>query len=609
MRSFYSSSWSGRKAGAFWLLVLLLGALITACDAGSSSSLASSTPTNLALQVTPLDLGIPTQALNAPIVGQMSAGQILHIGITFKINPDVLKQIDQSGLDNGQNAQGSNIASKLGISPATYQQIKNFLEIDNAKLTLSQTSTWLTVDIKTGSLGRLLRTTFVLHKLNNRTFYTPDPAHMPVLPTVLANQILAVSGLDNFSRPQRPTELANQQATSQPLQKGNVPTLCPAQSSWQANIPVIYPQDIAHIYGMDRLGVHGEGMKVILIEAYDTYIKSDLPIYFHCVGYHGQFSTVTLDKVPSGDFGESEMDIEQIAGLAPAASIVDYQGDAYGAWQNGNWWVVVNDLLQRAIADNQKNTHAGTVVSISMQDDEGTVSKSDLAMINQSLQIMTSVEHMSVFVSTGDCAAFSLDQYNKLSVSFPASDPWAVAVGGTILNSTRQGARVSESAWGDSTMDHSQCNNSWGGGGGLSTAFSMPAWQKNYGKSIPGFHNRYSNGMRQDADITGDAAYLLNYYQGQWSNDGGGTSASAPMLAAGMALLNESLLKARGHFYYGPAAYYYAADHSGNLHPFFDVTLNNNIYYPSTRGWDYPSGLGVPNYADLYTLLIASLPS
>jgi len=37
-----------------------------------------------------------------------------------------------------------------------------------------------------------------------------------------------------------------------------------------------YPKDIAHIYGMDRLRAQGEGMKVLLIEAYDTYQQSDL---------------------------------------------------------------------------------------------------------------------------------------------------------------------------------------------------------------------------------------------------------------------------------------------------------------------------------------------
>ncbi|MBO0780091.1 MAG: hypothetical protein J2P37_14805 [Ktedonobacteraceae bacterium] len=590
----------------FWLLLLLVSVLLAGCNSDTALHPGSSTPTSAALQFTPLKLGIPSQALNAPVIGPLPLGQLLHIGVTFKIDQNALKQAGQNGRANSDNNQHVDIAKQFGISDQTYQQVKAFFGISDAKLTLSQTRTWMTVDIKAGSLGTLLQTTFLLHQKDDHTFYTPDPAHMPVLPTPLAHQILSISGLDNFSRPSPPAN--HQPAVPSSASHQFAGTYCPARRDWPSNLSVIYPADIAHIYGMDRLGVQGEGMKVLLIEAYDTYKQSDLQTYFQCVGYHGQFSTITLDSIPKNDFGfsESELDIEQVAGLAPGANIVVYQGDAYGAWQSGNWWVVVNDLLQRAIADNQKGS-AGTVVSISMQADEGYVSQSDLDAIDQSLWMLTSAEHMSVFVSTGDCAAFSLYQYNKLSVSFPASDPWAVAVGGTVLHATQQGMRAAETAWGNASADHRTCNNSWGGGGGLSAAFSMPGWQENYGKAIQGFHNRYSNGARQNADIAVDAANLLDYYHGKWSNGGGGTSASTPIAAAGMSLLNEALIKATHSYYFGPAAYYHAAATAGTLQPFFDVIQGNNIYYPATRGWDYPSGLGVPNYAEFYAVLVSDL--
>ncbi|MBO0794617.1 MAG: hypothetical protein J2P36_27195, partial [Ktedonobacteraceae bacterium] len=99
----------------------------------------------------------------------------------------------------------------------------------------------------------------------------------------------------------------------------------------------------------------------------------------------------------------------------------------------------------------------------------------------------------------------------------------------------------------------------------------------------------------------------LDYYHGKWSNGGGGTSASTPIAAAGMSLLNEALIKATHSYYFGPAAYYHAAATAGTLQPFFDVIQGNNIYYPATRGWDYPSGLGVPNYAEFYAVLVSDL--
>src|SRR5579864_3884797 len=132
------------------------------------------------------------------------------------------------------------------------------------------------------------------------------------------------------------------------------------------------------------------------------------------------------------------------AGLAPAASIVVYQTDGNAG---DDPWTQVNDELQHIIDANTNNASAGSVVSISLGIDEADITSDDVNALDSSLQQLTKVEHMTVFVASGDCGAFAGETFGQLSVSFPASDPWAVAVGGTELSVNGQGMRTDEVAW------------------------------------------------------------------------------------------------------------------------------------------------------------------
>src|SRR5207245_7892165 len=91
----------------------------------------------------------------------------------------------------------------------------------------------------------------------------------------------------------------------------------------------------------------------------------------------------------------------------------------------------------------------------------GDISSNVVRALDNSLQQLTKVEHMTVFVASGDCAAFADETYGDLSVSFPASDPWAVAVGGTELSVDGQGNRTNEVAW-SAFPNIFKCINRWG---------------------------------------------------------------------------------------------------------------------------------------------------
>ncbi|GCE17187.1 hypothetical protein [Dictyobacter kobayashii] len=170
---------------------------------------------------------------------------------------------------------------------------------------------------------------------------------------------------------------------------------------------------------------------------------------------------------------------------------------------------MVNDM-QQILDDNVNNANSGGTVSISLGAAESEMSQQDMRAIDQSIRQLTQVEHMNVFVASGDCGAFTSQNYGDLSVSFPASDPSSVAVGGTVLQIDQGQNRASETAWSDGSNQGS-CKNRWGTGGGLSRVFSEPSWQNQ-----AGVKNNLSNGKRQIPDVSAVAYGLAVYYQGQW---------------------------------------------------------------------------------------------
>ena len=349
----------------------------------------------------------------------------------------------------------------------------------------------------------------------------------------------------------------------------------------------LFPSDVATAYGYNTLyqrGLHGENMTINLVETDGSY-PDDIQNYLSCIHFTGHLSFIDVDGGPSDAQGESTLDVQMVAGLAPAASIKVYQTDGNAS---DDPWTQVNDELQHILTDNTANANAGSVVSLSLGIDEADMSSDDERALDSSLQQLTQVEHMTVFVASGDCGAYADEKFGDLSVSYPATDPWAVAVGGTELSVDGQSNRTDEVAW-SHFPNVFRCNNSWGTGGGNSSLFHRPNWQK-----ANGVNNQYSKNVRQVPDMAAAADNLAVYYQGSWGAVGG-TSAAAPIWAAGQALVNEDTIQRLDTFGYSPRLYYAVADSNAGGNAYFDVTSGNNLYYPATVGWDYPTGLGTPN--------------
>jgi kumamolisin len=581
-----ASSRTHRKflPGVMGLLALWL--MLAGCGGGSDQTAAPTpTPTTSALgNFTTFKLNLPAEALNAPVKGPLPDDTPMHVAMTFKLNQQTMNKLKNSGKSEDLESQ----ANQLGISDATYQKLKQMYGVTDAKLTLDGLHTYLTIDGKAKTFALAFQTTFMQHQLNGRTFYVPTSD--PKIPTFIAPSVLAITGLDNYTAPPKPHVGANTLKSGRPLDD------CTAVGQDM--------QAVAHAYSYDKLwnkNWHGEGMNVNLLEL-GPIDQQALQTSAKCFNAKNPIKTIDVDGGPNaqsqadqGAEGEAMLDVEMIQAFAPAANILDYQ-TTYGDTMNDTW-EHFNDVLRQIIKDNEKNTPAGSVVSISYGTYEGSFTEGERAAIDQSMEILTDAEHMTVFVASADCGAFDTEQYGTANVDYPGTSPWDVSVGGTRIKVDQNNNRSSEIVWSDNT-DKTKCGNAWGSGGGVSAIYKRPDWQK-----ADGVDNKYGNGMRQVPDVSAWAIDIPVYDKGQWIGVGG-TSAAAPIWAAGIVLVNQGTIAQAQTYFSGPEIFYDVANNAQGKAPYYDVTQGSNLYYSATKGWDDATGLGTPNLSDFMDVLL-----
>ncbi len=197
---------------------------------------------------------------------------------------------------------------------------------------------------------------------------------------------------------------------------------------------------------------------------------------------------------------------------------------------------------------------------------------------------------MSHFVATGDTGAFTCGLDQDPAGSFPSTLPTVTAVGGTSVFESQEGVYFKEYAWG-SPLDQS------GGGGGASQFYAIPDYQKSVGQAA-------GHGLRQVPDVSadGDPSTGFHILFGGREGQAGGTSASTPLWAATVALINQDL-KNKGLHEVGFAnpALYWMGENSSKLNPkpFHDVTVGNNLGFDALAGWDFATGWGSMDAAAL----------
>ena len=150
-----------------------------------------------------------------------------------------------------------------------------------------------------------------------------------------------------------------------------------------------------------------------------------------------------------------------------------------------------------------------------------------------------------------------------------------------------------------------------GSGGGISTYYTIPYWQKNVSMASNAGSTVWRN--IPDVALTADNVYVT--YDNGSSGGFGGTSCAAPLWAGFCALVNQQSVATSGTTvgFLNPALY--AIANSGSYaNCFHDITTGNNIgtgtpgLFYAVPGYDLCTGLGTPNGTNLVNAL-APLPA
>jgi kumamolisin len=390
------------------------------------------------------------------------------------------------------------------------------------------------------------------------------------LPDELRDRVEAVLGLDN-----RPV--------ARPHFRRVRPS--PGNVQWHADTGAatsFTPLQIASLYSFPP-GT-GQGECVGIIELGGGERRADLSAYFAALGIASgpKVTVVSVDHGknhptgdPNGPDGEVMLDIEVVGAIAPQADIAVYFAPNTDAG--------FLDAISTAIHD---TTNKPSVISISWGGPESSWTQQSMTAFDSAFQAAATMG-ITVCVASGDNGSSDGVTDGADHVDFPASSPHALACGGTSLQASGN-TISSETVWNDGAQGGA-------GGGGVSTVFTLPAWQD-------GLHTTMTSGgtapltMRGVPDVSGDADPETGYDVRIDGTDTviGGTSAVAPLWAGLIARINAA--KGASVGFINPTLYATPA-------ALRDITEGNNGDFAASLGWDACTGLGSPDGGQIATLL------
>lgn len=504
-----------------------------------------------------------------------------------------------------------------------YHAVEN--QLQNAGLTITDTSENNAVIDVQGTVNQIesvFGTTVNEYQDSNGNTFFANPSDYHVT-GALASQLVGATGIDQYSEPrpmlQSTTSATPNNETLQPTSKNETNNFFDGNNS--ANIQQAYNFDPVYQSGLD-----GSGQTIAIVDAYGSpTIQSDLqsyqqqvekgaygasdPLNLQIISPPGMTQVATKNQVQgvnASDWAtEVSMDVELSHAAAPGAKILLVATPNSGS----DLYMGVNQVIDQ---------HLANQMSLSFGSPEAYTPASERTAINQMFE-QAAVEGINVFVSAGDWGDFTQPPFGLSSpdVSFPASDPNVVAVGGSSLFVGKNNTYQSEIPWGETITKIVTPTGVvvpgyflFGTGGGVSNDFAKPSWQT----GVPGLSNNVT--MRQVPDVgfnsdpfTGFALVVDGQLQDGW----GGTSDAAPQWAAITALANQGhtqkygtalpfidpILYANGQSAFhdvqaGQVNLKFVGASSGNT---YYMTMGQDTSLNAGPGWDDTTGLGTPNVA------------
>jgi subtilase family serine protease len=536
-----------------------------------------------------------------------SAMQLSRVTMAFKrtdaqqagLNTLLEQQQDPSSPNYHVWLTPPEFGDRFGLDPADLDTIVSWLQSQGFTVDEPPPSrSWITFSGTADQVDAALHTEIHAYLVNGVRHYAP--AKEPAVPAALANVVSGFRALHDFRM--RPRVKARQADFTSSI-TGN---------------HFLAPDDIATIYDFKNLynsGLNGTGQSIAVMGQTDILL-SDIATFRQNANLSPNPPTVILvpgsgdPGISSGDLPEADLDLEWSGAMAPNARII-YVNSGNGAF----------DSLQYTIGHN-----LAPVVSISYGDCEPNFTAADINLL-AALGQQANAQGMTIVAPSGDAGATDCDgdfpnrqiAQLGLSVDLPASLPYATAVGATTLfdvngnywsstNNSNSGSALSyipEVPW-DDTLVFAAAGLA-GTGGGRSAQFSKPTWQVGPGVANDGTRDIPDvslSGSDYDPYLICSGGSCVNGFRAADSSlfVVSGTSVTAPIFAAMVALINQRLNIPQGNVNPGlyklgstPGAFHDITS-GGNWMPCRagtpDCTHGGLLGYSAGRGYDLVTGIG-----------------
>jgi len=596
---------------------LILGAAVLAGTAPSAAAAS-------------VDFG-PISHKGLKTVGAASKSLALPLQLGFVADQSGLQSAVKSASNPASSSYGkypslSTLQSRYGASSSKRKSVVNAFKSNGISAKVDVTRLRASATVSVGKAQAMFGVKWKVYRTDSGS-KEALPASTPKLPKGIAGNVDTIAGmrvqLSGGSSSAAPAAVVADGGT--PTRTGTpafgcVPSQFPATLAADAGL---YPNQILEAYGIASLqanGLKGHGSRLAIVGEAPTP-SSDVNTFRSCFGTQG--TALKIHNAGSiKPILESSLDAMVASAVAPSLSRFDLwvhpisesddDGDAEG------FLALLAQPLQ-ATANGAPLPH---VISVSYGECESLVKPYTAARTLVERQLTaTAALGITTVVAAGDtgssaCArgvpANQLTSADKSpQVSWPASSPWVLAVGGTSLTLGTDNAIVSSGAWND-TAYPAPFTTAAGGGGGSSAFEKRPWWQpaQSFGAS----------GKRMVPDVSAFADPSPGYPivcsagvkgckgSGQSIAFVGGTSAAAPLVAGMIALWNQQA-KAQGLPRPGFVAPLLTALAQRNPGAILDITQGTNALFggsccPTRPGYDLATGWGSPAADVIATALV-----
>jgi len=301
------------------------------------------------------------------------------------------------------------------------------------------------------------------------------------------------------------------------------------------------PQQLRSAYGVSAGSGKGATIAIVLDGSLPTMLADANRFFrgYHLAGYaSGQFSVNTGPGFAascdgSSDLPEEPLDVETVHIIAPAAKVVYVAANCSGNQQQD-----LLDAETRIVDQHLADVSTESYSIVENGDFTPATAAAWTAVLKQG-----AAEGIGFNFDSGDGGDDA-----GAGVTFPASDPWATAVGGTTLEIGKTGAVTGELGWGDNGAEEKAAGTGYqqappgtfeeGSTGGRSTLFAQPAYQRGVvPAALSTDHGRLPAG-REVPDVAADASPMTGWTIGFTAPGGryatqieGGTSGASPIVA------------------------------------------------------------------------------